>query len=134
MDAVIEILLEAQIQSDKLWFDIIFEVFYEEGLKHILDCFPQAIISTRVDFLVPLMSQFPMYVADILDKLSNQGINQYSISFNTYNKENFIEKMDEWGFDVNIRDIYTFEEFLQSILFLPTSIVSTFDFDTRKIS
>lgn len=134
LDAVIEILLEARIQSDKLWFDIIFEVFYEEGLKPILDCFPQTIISTRVDFLVPLMSQFPMYVADILDKLSNQGINQYSVSFNTYNKDIFMEKMDEWGFDVNIRDIFTFEEFLQSILFLPTSIVSTFDFDTRQIS
>ncbi|MCE7736475.1 MAG: hypothetical protein GPJ54_16460 [Candidatus Heimdallarchaeota archaeon] len=134
LDEVIEILLAVQIASDKLWFDIIFEVFYEEGLKHIRDCFPHTIISTRVDFLVPLMSQFPMYVADILDKLSHQGINQYSISFNTYNKEIFTEKMDEWGFDVNIRDIYTFEEFLQAILFLPTSIVSTFDFDTRQIS
>lgn len=134
LEEIIELFIELQIPSNRLWFDIIFEVFYEEGLAHIKEAFPKAIISTRVDFLVPLLSQFPMYVADILDKLSTQGINQYSISFNTYNKEIFLEKIDEWGFDANIRDIYTFEEFLQAILFLPTSIVSTFDFDTRQIS
>lgn len=134
LEEVIELLLETQIPSNRLWFDLIFEVFYKEGLAYIKEAFPQAIISTRVDFLVPLLSQFPIFVADILDELSTQGINQYSISLNTYNKELFFEKLDDWGFDVNIRDIYTFEEFLKAILFLPTSIVSTFDFDTRQIS
>ncbi|OLS27910.1 MAG: hypothetical protein HeimC2_09380 [Candidatus Heimdallarchaeota archaeon LC_2] len=88
--------------------------FDKEGLAHIKDAFPKAIISTRVDFLVPLLSQFPMYVVDILDELLTQGISQYSISFNTYNKEMFFEKLNEWGFDINIRDIYTFEEFYKN--------------------
>ena len=116
------------IPSDHLWFDLIFEIFDEVGLKSIQAMFQDAVISTRVDFLVPLQTQFPDQVLDILRKLDELGINQFSISFNTYRKQAFIEKLEELDYDVNIRDVYSFEEFLQAILMLPRSVISSFDF------
>lgn len=127
LDEVLTILINKEIKQ-RLWFDIIFEVFDEEGLEKIHDTFPNAIISTRIDFMVPLLSQFPNEVKKILVELTNRGITQYSISLKTYNKELFLDQMDEWGYDINIRDVYSLEDFLKASILLPESIVSTFNY------
>ncbi|MCH8906236.1 MAG: hypothetical protein IH840_04020 [Candidatus Heimdallarchaeota archaeon] len=120
-----------KITGETVMFDIMFEIFHLEGLTEIKKNFPNTTIITRADFLVPLLTQFPEYVENILKKLDSFGLNEFSISFNTYKKENFIEALEVLGYDLNLRDIYTLDEFLQAILYLPSSLISTFDFDVR---
>jgi hypothetical protein len=124
---VLNQLEETSVEND-LWFDIIFEMFDIEGLNQIKRHYPEAIISTRVDFLVPLLSQFPKFVEDILRNLTKIGINQFSVSLHTYNKELFLEKLDDMKYDLNIRDVISIEEFMQALILLPKSIITNFDF------
>jgi len=128
LDAVISVLEKEQV-TNHLWFDIIFEIFDNEGLEKIKSHFPDAIISTRVDFLVPLLSQFPEFVEQIITELVKHNITVFSISLKTYNKDKFIQFIDEdMGYDINIRDVYSFEQFLRASILLPKSIVSNFDY------
>lgn len=129
LDEVIEILKKFELSAESVWFDFVFEVFDDFVIKRINKNFPNCMISTRVDFLVPLIHNFDHWVFEILENMFTMGIKQFSISYDTYNKELFLSKMDEWDFDVNIRDVFTFKGLLRAILSQPKSIISTFNFD-----
>lgn len=60
--------------------------------------------------------------------MNSRGFSQFSISLKTYHKEVFIDKMDEWGYNSNIRDVYSLEDFLRASIHLPETIVLSFNY------
>jgi len=70
LNEIIEILKNENITGNRVWFDLLFEVFHENGLNEIQTSFPKAKIMTRVDFLVPLLSQFPKFDDNEFEKRS----------------------------------------------------------------
>jgi hypothetical protein len=81
-----------------------------------------------VDFLAPLILGTPQKAREILEMLSDWGINRFSLSWLTPEKRWLFDCLNRWGFEVNIYNVPDLEAFLQATLLLPRSITSDFNF------
>lgn len=116
------------LDDSRLWFNSNVERLQELGFWKLSKKYPKAILQADVDFLAPLICSAPDKAREILDMFTEWGINRFSISWHKQNLRSFFDQMNEWGFDVNIYNIPDLESFLQTILLMPQSITSDFNF------
>ena len=119
---------EYPISVDRLWFNGNIEHLHEEGFTWIAERFSGTIIQAPVDFLTPLVCTAPKKAREILQMFESWGINRFSISWDTENMSTFFERMEEWGYQVNIYNVPNLDTFLRAVLMLPSSITSDFNF------
>ncbi len=125
---ILEKIESAGIEESNLWFNGNIERLQEGGFRTLSRRFPKAILQCPVDFLAPLILSTPDAAKNILDMLTQWGVNRFSISWLTPNKRQIFDRMDRWKFEVNIYNVPNLEFFLQAVLFLPRSITSNFNF------
>jgi len=70
----------------------------------------------------------PEKAKDILALFREWGINRFSVSWKTPNLQKLLDKLDTWGFEVNLYNVPDLESFLKAVLLLPKSITSDFNF------
>lgn len=128
LSELIVILKELKVPQDKIWFNTYVEKFDENSFQNIKRSFPNAIISAYVDFLIPICVKMPKKAKEILEELATWGYNRFSISFSTPYKNKFMAKMEEWGYNLDIRNVYSLEDFLKAVILNPSSISSNFYF------
>ena len=56
------------------------------------------------------------------------GVNRFAVDWGTENMRTFFDRMDGWGFDVNIYNVPDLQSFLEAVLLIPRSITSDFNF------
>ncbi len=100
----------------------------EEGFRRIAESFPGSIIQCPVDSLSPLILGIPGKALDILDTLQDWGVNRFSLKWKTGSLHKIMEKLEQWGFHVNIYNVPDLESFLRAVLLVPKSITSGFNF------
>jgi len=128
LDRVLEILQEARLPDRRLWFNGQVEVLREEGFRRLSETHPRAVIQCPVDFLVPLILGAPSKALAMLDVIHGWGINRFSINWKAPDKQDVLDKLERWGYELNIHNVPDLEAFLKAVLLLPRSVTSDFNF------
>ncbi len=119
---------ELSIPESQLWFNGNIELVEEEGFRRIKERFPEAIIQCPIDFLTPLILGAPRKAKEILDHLTEWGINRFSVNWRIPHKSKVLNQLERWQHDVNVYNVPDLEAFLEAVLLLPRSITSDFNF------
>lgn len=127
-ELLIDILADAGIDSSRLWLNGKIDALRKETFVLLSDIFPKAVIECPVDFLIPIILTTEDKAEHILDTYANWGINRFSLSWKSPNVKKALTILDKLGFDVTIYDVVNLDEFLHAVLYLPTAIVSDFNF------
>ncbi len=128
VDKVMESIDAHGFDDSRLWFNSNVERLQELGFWKLSKKYPKAILQADVDFLAPLIYSVPDKAREVLDMFTEWGINRFSINWQSQNLRSFFDQMSEWGFEVNIYNVPDLESFLQTVLFMPQSITSAFNF------
>jgi hypothetical protein len=128
LESVVGILKARSIPDRRLWFNGMVEVLREEGFRKLSEAFPGSVIQCPIDFLVPLILGAPGKALGMLDVLHGWGINRFSINWKAPDKQEILDKMERWGYELNIYNVPDLEAFLKAVLLLPRSVTSDFNF------
>ncbi len=128
LDKVLETVTERGLTDESLWFNANIERLMERGFKRLVAAHPEAIIQCPIGFLAPLIVAAPRQAHNTLEMLTGWGINRFSISWEQPNPRDLFDRMDLWGYQVNIYNVPDLETFLQAVLLLPRSVTSDFNF------
>ncbi len=116
------------VDDQQLWLCGELDQLGENGFKGLRQAFPRAILECPIDFLKPLMLGAPSMAEDVLDRLNAWGVNRLSLSSRSSEISRLLDKLDQWGYDIHIRDVPNLEAFLRTVLLLPRSIAADFEF------
>jgi hypothetical protein len=128
LDKVIALVKERQYPIDRLWLNANVEVLGEAGFQQIVAALPGAIVQCPIDFVVPLIEVLPEEGYRLLDTLRKWGVNRFSVNWQKRTIRPLLDRMDEWGFEVNIYNVPDLNAFLRAVLMQPRSITSDFNF------
>ncbi|MBN2515362.1 MAG: hypothetical protein JXC33_04945 [Deltaproteobacteria bacterium] len=128
LDKVVDLLQRFEFDNSHLWFNGKIETLKEKGFRKIAKAFPGSIIQCPIDYMVPLIMSIPSRALSILDMFHDWGINRFSVSWKTPDLHLVLDKIDTWGFEINIYNIPDLESFLKAVLLLPTSVTTDFTF------
>ena len=128
VDKVLALVNDIGFSDECLWFNGNVERLQEHRIRQLAAARPGAIIQCPVDFLAPLICSAVQKACEILEMLSDWGVNRFSISWLTRDMREFLEQMDQWGYEVNIYNVPDLEAFLQAVLLTPRSVTSDFNF------
>jgi hypothetical protein len=128
LDSVIDLLKSHRLPDRRLWFNAMVEVLREDGFRRLAGAFPEAVVQCPVDFLVPLILGAPTKALGVLDVLHGWGINRFSINWKAPDKQEILDKLERWGYELNIYNVPDLEAFLKAVVLLPRSVTSDFNF------
>ncbi len=128
LEEVLEIVAEMGFQDKDLWFNANIERIKEAGFRRIAAVHPGAINQCPIDFLAPLILTVPEKAHEILAMFTEWGVNRFSIAWRESDLWEILDRMDAWGYEVNIYNVLDLESFLQAVLLLPRSVTSDFNF------
>lgn len=125
---LIKILQAAGISSEDIWLHTEIEQFTESRFRHLAETHPGSIIEVPVDFLAPLLLNGTTLTEQMLDRLSDWGINRYALNWTTPHVRRLHDLLDVWGFENTIHEVGNLQDFLQAVLLTPTAICSDFNY------
>jgi hypothetical protein len=128
IDSVLEALEDHHFSDFQIWFNGNIERLQEDGFRRLAERHPEAIVQCPIDFLVPLIQSAPQNARTVLLMLRDWGINRFSVSWRTPGKRQVFDRLEEWGYSINVHDVPDLECFLQAVLLMPRSITSDFNF------
>lgn len=128
LDRVLAVLKAQGLPDRRLWFNGMVEVLREAGFRRLAEAFPGAVIQCPIDFLVPLVLGAPPKALAVLDVLQGWGVNRFSINWKAPDKQEILDKLERWGYELNIYNVPDLEAFLKAVLLLPRSVTSDFNF------
>ena len=128
VDPVLEILDRMAVDDRRLWLTGEPIDLGAETFKRISRRFPKAIVQCPVGFLAPLVLVSPTLAHRRLEELTSWGINRFSVAWRTPQLRPILDRLDKWGYDVNLYDVPDLEAFLAAVLLQPRSVTSDFNF------
>ncbi len=128
IDKVLNAIDATGFDDSRLWFNGSVERLLEQGFRKIAAAHPNAILQCTIDFLAPLTCTVPEKAKELLDMFTSWGVNRFSIDWQIEDIRAFFDQMDKWGFEINIYNVPDLESFLQTVLLMPRSITSDFNF------
>lgn len=128
LHGLVSLLKNKGIEDSSLWFNGDIETLNEEGFRRLANAFPGAIIQCPVDFLVPRLLYTPEEAKEILAMLGDWGVNRFSLDWQVPCVPTALDRMEEWGLEVNVCNVPHLEAFLKAVLLMPKSISSDFNF------
>ena len=122
-----------EFADDKLWFNSSIQDLRKEGFETLARERPGTIIQCPVDFLAPLIVAAPNKAHDVLEEFRNWGINRFSVSWqhddrDGTDKRELFDRLELWGYDVNLYGVSDLESFLHAVLLLPRSVTADYNF------
>jgi hypothetical protein len=134
LDPVLKLLAASGVADARLWFSGSFDALGEQGIRRIAAAFPAAIIECPIDFLAPLISGAPTRSRQPLKMFKDLGIGRFGMSWQTPNIVALLDRMDAWGYEVNVYDVRDLESFLRAVLLMPRSITASYCFPKWRCS
>jgi hypothetical protein len=117
-----------RIPDDRLWFNAGVDDLGEDGFRRLAAAHPGAIRQCPVGFLAPLVFSAPVQARELLEMLGQWGVNRFSVAWGNHETRRLFDRLDGWGYDVNIYAVPDLEAFLQAALLLPRSLTADFNF------
>lgn len=128
IDRTLEVAVTYGFNGSNLWFSGQIDHLHKCDFERLATAHPGATIQCPVDFLAPLVIHEPERAHKVLKRLTDWGINHFSVDWHTAQLRQFCDQMDQWGFELNFYNVHGLEAFLQAVLLQPSSIASNFDF------
>lgn len=128
VDRLVMLLERLDVPATRLWFNGNVLELGEAVFAHLAARFPGSTIQCSIDHLAALIVVSPSVVKEKLDALRATGINRFSIAWGEAELGVVMNRLDEWGHDVNIYNVPDLESFLRAVLLHPTSVTSDFNF------
>jgi hypothetical protein len=127
LDQALE-LVAGRVPDERLWFNASLEALGEHGFRRLAAEHPGAVRQCPVGFLAPLVFTAPARARELLEMLSEWGVNRLSVEWGNPDTRRLFDRLDRWGYDVNIYAVPGLEAFLQAALLLPRSLTADFNF------
>jgi hypothetical protein len=128
VEKVLDLLEKHRFENPRLWFNAKAELLGEMGFRRLNNEYPSAILQCPIDRLAPYILKEQKGAKDKLRVLRNWGINRVSLKWTKSHLRLLLDRMDRLGFEVNIYDVPDLETFLKTVLLMPRSITSDFNF------
>jgi len=128
LDEVLALLERHGFDGDRLWFNADIEAVGAEGFRRLRSAYPGAIVQCPVDFVAPLLPAAPRRARAVLRMLASWGISRFSVAWGQESTAAFVQRLEEWGYEVNLYGVPDHESFLQAVLLLPRSLTADFNF------
>jgi beta-phosphoglucomutase-like phosphatase (HAD superfamily) len=128
LDDVLAIVDAHGFADADLWFNARIEALGEDGVRRLAAAHADAIIQCPVDFLAPLVLAAPERAGDTISLLTGWGVNRFSVSWAGEHARALLERLEDFGCEVNLYAVPDLEAFLRAALLLPTSITTDFNF------
>jgi hypothetical protein len=125
----LEIAAAYGLSGPSLWFKLDdAHVLRNNYLARLRETYPEAIIEYDIDFLSRSVLNDPANAQEILTLLRKAGVNRFSLKSQGPAWRRIVTDVANWGFDVHVKDINNFENFLQVALLTPRSMTLHFGF------
>jgi beta-phosphoglucomutase-like phosphatase (HAD superfamily) len=128
LDEVMVLLDRHEIGEDDLWFNARIDVLGAAGFRTLRCRYPDAIVQCPVDFLAPLVRAEPTSAEATLRMLAGWGISRFSVAWGSEHTRPLLERLEDWGYEVNLYAVPDHDAFLQAVLLLPDSLTADFNF------
>jgi hypothetical protein len=125
---MLELLRMLGFDGSHLWFNGSVDVLSDEGFRILKEAYPSAIKQCPIDHLVPVILRDPNEGKRTLCTYEGWGINRFSVQWSTPNMRKVLDFIDRMGFEANIYGVPDLEAFLKTVLLMPRSITSDFNF------
>jgi hypothetical protein len=74
------------------------------------------------------LNSSPSLARPKLEELRSWGINRFSVAWGIPQLQGVLDRLDAWGYAVNIYNVPDLESFLRAVLLQPRSVTSDFNF------
>jgi hypothetical protein len=125
---VLALLVRHGVGDADLWFNGRLDVLGEEGVQAVAAAHPAATLQCPIDFLAPLVAAMPDEARRLMATMAGWGVNRFSVGWGQPQTPELLDRLDEWGYDVNLYAVSDLEQFLRAALLLPRSITADFNF------
>jgi hypothetical protein len=128
IDEVLRHVRRSGLGDDDLWFNGRLDTLGEHSFQHIVAEHPRAVVQCPIDFLGPMAAAAPAEAKQVIEALTRLGVNRFSVSWVSPHVRLLIDRLDDWGYEMNIYAVPDLEQFLRAVLLLPRSITADFNF------
>ena len=128
LDELLALVAETGVGEGDLWVNGRLDVLGEDGVRAVRAAHPGAVVQVPVDFLGPLVTALPDEARRLLRTLTDWGVSRLSVGWDQPGGRQLFERLDAWGYEVNLYAVPTLEQFLRAALMLPRSITADFNF------
>lgn len=123
LDKALEIINFYDLYKSPLWLKVGDDhVLRRNRLAALKKAYPDAVIEHEVDFLVRPVLDEPDNAKYVLELLQKVGVNRFSLSRKQPQWRRVVNMLGNWGFDVHVDHVTSFETFLQAALLSPRSM------------
>jgi hypothetical protein len=111
-----------------LWFNGRVDVLGEDAFRRLRRAWPAATVQCPIDALAPVIVATPDRARAALDELAAWGIDRFSLAWDAGPIALLMDRLDQWGHDVNLYAVENLDEFLRAVMLLPRSVTADFNF------
>ena len=127
-DEVLALLGRSGVSGTDLWFNGRVDVLGEDGFRRLRRAWPAATVQCPIDVLAPAIVAAPDRARDVLDEMAAWGVDRFSLAWATSAMPAILDRLDNWGHDVNLYAVENLDEFLRAVMLLPRSVTADFNF------
>lgn len=127
-DELLELVGHSSAAGNDLWFNGRVDVLGREAFQRLRWACPTATVQCPIDALAPAIVANPRRARAALDKLADWGIDRFSLAWGTGPIALLMDRLDQWGHDVNLYAVENLDEFLRAAMLLPRSVTADFNF------
>jgi len=128
IDDVLRHVRRSGLHDADLWFNGRVDTLGEHTFRRIVAEHPRAVVQCPVDLLGPVAATEPDEAKQLVEAMTHRGVNRFSVSWSNPHARLLLDRLDEWGHEVNIYAVPDLEQFLRAVLLLPRSITADFNF------
>lgn len=114
--------------DSRLWLNGYVTLLGEAGFRRLAEAHPGAVVQAPIMFLEEQVISAPDQARQTLAMYSDWGMNRFSLDWRSRQRAAFFDRMEAWGFAVNLYGVEDLRSFLQAALLLPRSVTADFNF------
>lgn len=114
--------------DDRLWLNGYVALLGEAGFRRLAEAHPGAIVQAPIMFLEQQVISAPDEARQTLAAYREWGMNRFSLDWRSDQRAAFFDRMEGWGFAVNLYGVEDLRSFLQAVLLVPRSVTADFNF------
>lgn len=114
--------------DSRLWLNGYVTLLGEAGFRRLAEAHPGAVVQAPIMFLEEQVISAPDQARQTLAMYSDWGMNRFSLDWRSRQRAAFFDRMEAWGFAVNLYGVEDLRSFLRAALLLPRSVTADFNF------
>jgi hypothetical protein len=128
LDELVALVDRVGVGERTLWFNGRVDVLGADGVRRLRRAWPDVTVQCPIDALAAAMVAAPGRARAAVGELASWGVDRFSLAWGTTDLALVLDRLDDWGHDVNIYAVENLDDFLRAVLLLPRSVTADFNF------